>query len=266
MLDQAQTMAEADAPPLLQVSGLEVSFGGVQALRGASLSVKRGQIVGLIGPNGAGKTTLFNCISGFIKPHAGSIDLNGNTLLKVPPHSIAAAGVCRTFQNRGLYPEQTVLNNVKLGAYGRLGGGFFAALLRPLGERERERQANTLAMASLEALGLAPMAHQTVAGLPFGALKRVEIARALMAHPRLLMLDEPGGGLNASELDELAALLKQLVAERGITLLVVEHRMRLVMALCDAVTVLHLGTTLASGTVAEVLADARVKQAYFGKS
>jgi branched-chain amino acid transport system ATP-binding protein len=237
--------------PLLTVDGIRVEFGGIVALTDLSFTIEEGQICALIGPNGAGKTTLFNCISRLYQPSEGRIELDGRNLLALPAHRIARAGIARTFQNLALFPALTVVQNVMVGASSRRGSS-------------RTRRVEALAL--LERLGLADLASRPAAGLPYGTLKRIEIARALAAHPRLLLLDEPAAGLTHSEVDELGDLVRSIRDEFTLTVLLVEHHMAMVMAISDKVVVLDFGSKIAEGTPEEIRVDARVIEAYLGTS
>jgi branched-chain amino acid transport system ATP-binding protein len=245
----------------LRVTDLVVRFGGVTALAGVSFTVPRGKVCGLIGPNGAGKTTLFDCVSRLTRPRSGRIDLAGRDLLALPAHRVAELGVARTFQHLGLVPSLSVRENVMLGAQGA-GIGFLPAALRLPGIRSRERQLRERADAVLDRLALAGIAARPAAGLPYGTLKRIELARALAAEPDLLMLDEPASGLSHEEVDELAGVIEDVRAD--MTVLLVEHHMGMVMRLSDTVVVLDFGRVVATGTPAQVREDPAVLAAYLG--
>jgi len=245
----------------LTVTDLVVRFGGVTALAGVSFTVPRGKVCGLIGPNGAGKTTLFDCVSRLTRPKSGRIDLAGRDLLALPAHRVAELGVSRTFQHLGLVPSLSVRENVMLGAQGA-GIGFLPAALRLPGVRSRERQLRERADAVLDRLALAGIAARPAAGLPYGTLKRIELARALAADPDLLMLDEPASGLSHEEVDELAGVIEDVRAD--MTVLLVEHHMGMVMRLSDTVVVLDFGRVVATGTPAQVREDPAVLAAYLG--
>ncbi|HVE28931.1 MAG TPA: ABC transporter ATP-binding protein [Mycobacteriales bacterium] len=245
----------------LTVTDLVVRFGGVTALAGVSFTVPRGEVCGLIGPNGAGKTTLFDCVSRLIRPRSGRIELAGRDLLALPAHRVAELGVARTFQHLGLVPSLSVRENVMLGAQGA-GIGFLPAALRLPGLRARERELRDRADVVLDRLALAGIAARPAAGLPYGTLKRIELARALAAAPDLLMLDEPASGLSNEEVDELAGVIEDVRAD--MTVLLVEHHMGMVMRLSDTVVVLDFGRVVATGSPAQVREDPAVLAAYLG--
>ena len=249
---------------LLQVRDVAVRFGGIVALDGVSFEVDAGSIVGLIGPNGAGKTTLFNCLSRLYQCDRGEILFDGRSLLSTPRHRIAAIGIGRTFQNVALFGSMTVLENVMLGAHSRSASGFFANALRLPGVRREEAAIAAKAASLLELLGLARLAGVPVVQLPFGTRKRVELARALAAEPKLLLLDEPASGLNHEEVGELGRLIRALRERLRLTVLLVEHHMSLVMSISERVVALNFGRVIAQGAPAEVSRHPELERAYLG--
>ncbi|MBI2217432.1 MAG: ABC transporter ATP-binding protein [Candidatus Rokubacteria bacterium] len=250
--------------PLLAVQDLSISFGGLAALAGVSFDVEAGEVAALIGPNGAGKTTVFNLLTGLYRPTRGRAMLDGEDLLGLVPHEIARRGVARTFQNTEVFRRLSVLDNVLVGQHTRLSGGLLGGLLGSPRVRREEAEARRRAETLLARVGLGDVADVDAASLPLGRQKRLEIARALALGPRLLLLDEPAGGLNPTETRELMRLIRGLRDEDGLAILVVEHNMELVMGISERVVVLHYGKRLAEGKPHEVARNPAVIEAYLG--
>jgi branched-chain amino acid transport system ATP-binding protein len=246
----------------LAVQGVTVRFGGITALDGVSLDVAGGEVLGVIGPNGAGKTTLFNCISGFVRPESGAISWRGERLERTRPDRLASRGIARTLQGVGLFSGLTVAENVMVGAQRFRRAGLLSALLAlPRSERD-ERSLRERALAALRAVDCEDVADRTPGSLPFATQKRVALARALVAEPALLLLDEPAGGLDSGELEQLGHLIQSI---RGaMSVMLVEHHMDFVMSVCDRVAVLDFGRLICAGTPDVVRSDPRVLEAYLG--
>jgi branched-chain amino acid transport system ATP-binding protein len=253
-----------DQEPLLRVRDLSLQFGGVIALAGVSLDLEEGSIVGLIGPNGAGKTTLFNCISRLYTPNRGEIRFRGRSILGLPPHRIAPLGIGRTFQNLALFPRLSVLDNVMIGAHCRSRSDFLSDALRLPRVGREERRVRARAQELLADLGLDAVSATPVGALTFATQKRVELARALALEPVLLLLDEPAGGLNHEEIEGLNRQIRALRDQKGLSVLLVEHHMQMVMAVSDRVVAFDFGRKIAEGTPEEVQSHPDVIRAYLG--
>lgn len=249
---------------ILSIRQVTIKFGGIIGLLEVSFDVEEGFIVGLIGPNGSGKTTLFNCLSCLYRPSEGEILFQGKPILGLSPHHIPEIGLGRTFQNLALFPTLSVLQNVMIGMHSRSKGGFFSNSLRLPMVKSEEQKIKNKARELLALMELESVADHPAVGLPFGTLKRVELARALASEPKLLLLDEPAGGLNHEEVEDLSKLIRNFRDKRGVTILLVEHHMNLVMQVSDKVVVLNFGQKIAEGTPEEVQKNSEVIQAYLG--
>ena len=262
--DRPSASSSTDSRPLLAVRDVVVRFGGIVALDGVSFDLPAGRILGLIGPNGAGKTTLFNCLSRLYTPASGDVLFEGASILGRSPHRIAEIGIGRTFQNLALFRGLTVLENVLVGGHTQTRSDFLSDALGLPGVRRQDRDLERAAGEVIDYLGLGDVARRPVMGLPFGTQKRVELARALVMRPKLLLLDEPAGGLNHEEVAGLGRLIRQIRDDHGITVLLVEHHMGLVMSVSDIVVALDFGRKIAEGPPSAVQQDEAVIRAYLG--
>ncbi len=248
---------------LLEATNINKRFGGIEALSAVSMRIERAEIYGLIGPNGAGKTTFFNVLTGVYRADGGAFTFDGTALNVKAPHEVAAAGIARTFQNIRLFANMSALENVMVGRHVRTHAGIFGAILRGAGTRAEERAIHERARVLLDYVGLAARGNALAHSLPYGDQRRLEIARALATAPKLLALDEPAAGMNATETATLRTLLER-IRDDGTTILLIEHDMKLVMGLCDRIAVLDYGRKIAEGAPAAVRNDAAVIEAYLG--
>lgn len=263
-MEQHETGSNASRPLLLEVTHLDMTFGGLKAVVDFNLAIHPGELVGLIGPNGAGKTTVFNCITNVYKPTSGSIKLDGVEISRFTTHDSVKYGVARTFQNIRLFKRLTVLENVKVAFNTHMSYGYLAALFRTKKYWREEHAIDAEARQILGVLGLSEYLDDLAMNLPYGKQRKLEIARALATHPKLLCLDEPAAGMNPTETEELMETIKIIRETFGVTILLIEHDMKLVMGICDWITVLNFGQVIAVGTPKEIANDPEVIKAYLG--
>ena len=250
---------------ILNIRDLTIKFGGLVAVDNVSVNVSKGDFIGIIGPNGAGKTTVFNAITGNLVPTAGSVDFEGNSLLKKDPARISHLGISRTFQNIRIFPKMTALENVSLPIHSKPNYNVFSAMLGLPYTKRRDQAIREEAMSYLEELGIGEYYAHQAGALSYGLQRRLEIARALAAHPRLLLLDEPAAGMNNNECAELVGMLNDMQKKYGLTIILIEHHVDFVLELCNRIYVLHLGKLLAEGTSREIQSNPDVIRAYLGE-
>ncbi|MFL9811978.1 high-affinity branched-chain amino acid ABC transporter ATP-binding protein LivG [Stutzerimonas sp. VN223-3] len=252
--------------PILEVRGLTMRFGGLLAVNGVGLSVQDKQVVSMIGPNGAGKTTVFNCLTGFYQPTSGEILLDGEAIQGLPGHKIARKGVVRTFQNVRLFKDMTAVENLLVAQHRHLNTNFLSGLLKTKAFRQSEHEAMDFAAHWLEQVNLTDVANRPAGTLAYGQQRRLEIARCMMTRPRILMLDEPAAGLNPKETEDLKALIGMLRDTHNVTVLLIEHDMKLVMSISDHIVVINQGCPLADGTPEQIRDNPDVIKAYLGEA
>ena len=250
---------------LLQVKKMSHRFGGLEAVKNYDLNIDSGEIIGLIGPNGAGKTTIFNLIAGVYRPDEGRVVLNGSDITGLKPHVIASKGLGRTFQNLCLWRHMNVLEHVKMARYSRISYGLAGAFFGTPKCRREEKQIEEKAYSLLEVVGISHFAHQSVRNLPYGAQRRVELARALATEPRVLLLDEPTAGMNQEELEEMMGIIHRVHRELNPAIFLIEHRLKFVMELCERIQTLVFGEVIAEGTPSEIQGNPDVIKAYLGE-